>query len=201
MSIDLRLAHPGDAAGILAIYAPHCESTCVSFEVVAPSVVQMRERMDGVIDQYPWLMTEIDEEVAGYVYASRHRERAAYRWGVDVAVYIATQHHGQGLGRALYTSLFAILRAQGYFKAYAGISLPNAASVGLHEAMGFRMVGKFPGNGFKLGRWVEVGWWQLDLQPEVMNPTEPLPFSSIRDGEAVAAALGAGQRLLQAASH
>ena len=198
MNVKFRLAQPDDARAMLSVYAPFCESSHVSFEMVAPTEQQMRDRIARILPQYPWLVGEVDGVVAGYVYASQHRDRAAYRWAVEVAVYIAQQHRRKGLGRALYDSLFAILRQQGYFKALAGITLPNALSVGLHEALGFRPVGVFPGVGYKLGRWLDVGWWQLDLQPEATNPPEPRPFDEIRDHQAVAAALESGRRLLRA---
>src|SRR5438046_2283986 len=119
MTANIRVAQPADAAAILAIYAPYCESTCVSFEVVAPTVDEMRERIRNITAGYPWLVGEIDGQIAGYVYASRHRERAAYRWAVDVAVYIAAAQQRRGLGRNLYDTLFSILREQGFFKAVA----------------------------------------------------------------------------------
>jgi L-amino acid N-acyltransferase YncA len=132
MNVSFRSARPEDTAAILAIYAPFCESSHVSFEIAAPSESQMRERIAGILSRYPWLTGEIDGAVAGYVYASQHRDRAAYRWTVDVAVYVAPAQQRRGLARALYASLFSILRHQGYFKACAGITLPNAPSVGLH---------------------------------------------------------------------
>src|SRR5262245_21335161 len=137
MATKLRFATPDDAAGVLAIYAPYCESTFVSFEVVAPTESQMRERIARITAEYPWIVGENEGEVAGYAYGSRHRERAAYRWTVDVAVYVSQAHHRRNVGRALYAALLRMLREQGYVKAYAGITLPNAASVGLHEAVGF----------------------------------------------------------------
>ncbi|MEX0611414.1 MAG: arsinothricin resistance N-acetyltransferase ArsN1 family B [Pirellulales bacterium] len=197
MSVKFRLAQPDDAAGILAIYAPFCESSPVSFEIFAPTEQQMRERIERILPHYPWLIGEIDGDVAGYVYASQHRERAAYRWAVDVAVYIAEHHRRRSLGRALYSSLFAILRRQGYFKAIAGITLPNPASVRLHEAVGFRPVAVYPGIGYKFGQWLDVGWWQLDLQPEQAKPTEPQAFREIRDHGAIAAALADGAGLVR----
>src|SRR5262245_36184380 len=136
MATTIRFATPNDAAGILAIYAPFCVSTYVSFEIVAPTEQQMRERMAIVMAEYPWLVCDADGEVGGYAYASRHRERAAYRWAVDVAVYVAEAHRRRNVGSALYASLFGILREQGFIKVYAGITLPNAASVGLHESVG-----------------------------------------------------------------
>ncbi len=115
---------------------------------------------------------------------------------MDVAVYVGATHHRQGLGRALYDTLFSILREQGLFKAFAGVSLPNAASVGLHERMGFRPMAVYRGVGYKFGRWIDVGWWQLDLQAERYNPPNPIAFSLMSDRAAVAAALAEGQRKL-----
>jgi L-amino acid N-acyltransferase YncA len=189
MTVDIRFARPGDAAGILQIYAPYCVSSHVSFEIVAPDEDEVRQRIIHTMKQFPWLVAEGDGQVAGYAYASQHRARAAYRWGADVAVYIAESHRRRGLGRALYTSLLSILRQQGYFKAYAGITLPNAGSVGLHEALGFQPIAVYRKEGYKLGRWLDVGWWQLELKPEFDNPPEPQPFSTIRDNDPVASAL------------
>src|SRR4051794_36576080 len=109
MSIEFRIARKSDAEGILAIYAPYCESTCVSFEVVAPTLDEMRERIQHILPTHPWLVAEISGNIAGYVYANRHRERAVYRWSIDVAVYIGPEHQRKGLGRALYAALFSIL--------------------------------------------------------------------------------------------
>jgi L-amino acid N-acyltransferase YncA len=197
MTARIRVATTDDAPGILAIYAPYCLSSHVSFEIEAPSEEQITQRITHVTNQFPWLVGEIDGEVAGYVYASSHRERAAYRWAVDVAVYVGDAHLRRGLGRALYTSLFAMLREQGYFQAYAGIALPNAGSVGLHEALGFRPVAVFPKVGYKLGRWRDVGWWQLQLQPEIENPPDPRPFNAIRDSQSVTAVLAEGSRFVR----
>jgi len=194
MAAHIRFAEPTDAAGILAIYGPYCESTCVSFEIVAPTIEQIQGRIGRITADYPWLVGEIDGQIVGYVYASRHHERAAYRWSVDVAVYVAAGQHRRGVGRILYETLFSILREQGHFKAFAGITLPNDASVGLHESLGFRPAAVYRGVGHKFGRWLDVGWWQRDLQPERDNPTDPHPFRSMRDSPAVGAALSEGNR-------
>jgi phosphinothricin acetyltransferase len=199
MANTIRIADRADGAAIAAIYGPYCDSSPISFDVAAPTADQMSERIERIGERYPWLVCELGGQVAGYVYASQHRERAAYRWTVEVAVYIDSRRHRRGIGRTLYTSLFAILRKQNYFKAYAGITLPNPASIGLHEAVGFTPVGRYPGVGYKLGRWLDVGWWQLALRPEIADPPEPLPFSAIRDGDAVRRALLAGAKLLQPA--
>jgi phosphinothricin acetyltransferase len=197
MSQTIRFAEPRDAAAIQAIYAPYCEATAVSFEAVPPSAEQMAERIARISATYPWLVCEADGQIAGYVYACQHRERAAYRWAVDVTVYVEANHQRRGLGRALYTSLFAILRQQNYIKAFAGITLPNPASVGVHEALGFQPVAVYRGVGFKLGQWRDVGWWQLELLPESANPPEPTPIADGRDTAAIAAAIAEGQKLLR----
>jgi phosphinothricin acetyltransferase len=196
MSALIRVAQLSDASGIVAVYGPYCDSTIVSFEVVAPSIEQMQDRIRQISDGFPWLVAEIDGRIAGYVYANRHRERAAYQWAVDVAVYIAAAYHRRGIGRALYTSLFEILRELGYYKAIAGVSLPNPGSVGLHERMGFRQAAVFHGVGFKCGQWVDVGWWELELQPQRPDPPEPRRFSAVRESSAVRSSLATGQRLL-----
>jgi len=196
MGVEIRLANPDDAADILAIYAPYCESTAITFEVVPPTLEQMRDRITSVMAGYPWLVAEVNGRLSGYVYATRFRERAGYRWTAEVAVYIAEDAKRRGLGKSLYTALFAILRAQGYAKAIAGITMPNQASVRLHESLGFVRTGTFPGVGYKDGVWLDVGWWQLLLLPETPTPREPVPFSAVRDAAAIAAAVAAGSAVL-----
>src|SRR4051812_49078465 len=131
MAATIRLASADDAAAVAAIYGPFCDSTVVSFEYAAPSTVEMTSRIAAITIQFPWLVLDDNGTVGGYAYASRHRDRAAYGWSVDVAVYVSPLHHRRGVGRALYTALFHLLRLQGYFKAYAGVTLPNQASTGL----------------------------------------------------------------------
>ena len=195
MTVKIRIAQPSDAAGILEIYAPFCESTRVSFEVVPPTLEEMRERIVRVSATYPWLVGEANGRILGYVYASRLRERAAYQWAVEVAVYISPEYQRRGLARALYTTLFSILRIQGFFKAFASVSLPNDASSGFHEELGFRPAGIFEGVGYKTGEWVDVGWWQRELQPQIDAPPDPRSFPSVCNDASVMAALAEGERL------
>jgi phosphinothricin acetyltransferase len=157
----------------------------------------MAARIATISAQYPWLVCELDGQIAGYVYACSHRERAAYRWAVDVTVYVDAAYRRRGVGRALYTSLLAMLRQQGYAKAYAGITLPNPGSVGVHEAVCFSRVAVYRGVGYKLGQWRDVGWWELVLQPEDADPPEPTPIRDIRDTPAILAALSDGEKLLR----
>jgi L-amino acid N-acyltransferase YncA len=194
--VGIRFAEELDAAAIQAIYAPYCESSAVSFETKAPSVEEIVQRIHKISGQFPWIVGERDRRVIGYAYGSRHSERAAYQWSVDATVYVSPSAQRTGLGRALYTSLFRILALQGYYKAYAGITLPNSASVGLHEAMGFKPVGVYRGVGYKLGRWHDVGWWELSLRPESDEPPAPRSIQEIRCSRAVEEALEAGKKLL-----
>jgi L-amino acid N-acyltransferase YncA len=175
----MRLARPEDAPALQAIYAPVVATTAISFELAPPTVAEMAERVQATQTRWPWLVAEADGTPIGYAYASRHRERAAYQWSVDVSAYIHEQWRGQGVGRALYTALFALLRAQGYINVYAGIALPNPGSVGLHEAMGLRPVGIYQRVGFKLGAWHDVGWWQGALLPHPDDPPLPIALSDL----------------------
>jgi L-amino acid N-acyltransferase YncA len=198
MQARLRLATESDAPGILAVYGPFCDHTSTSFEAYAPSLEEMRERVRKIAAQYPWLVCTCNNNVLGYAYAGPHRERAAYRWGVEVAVYIGEGSRRAGMGRALYTALFDLLVAQGYYKAYAGVTLPNPASVGLHEAMGFRPIGVYHGVGYKFGAWHDVGWWELSLQREQLEPNEPRSVHQIADSSEGQSALDKGASLLRA---
>ncbi len=175
----IRLATAADAEAVAAIYAPYIESTVITFEVTPLTAEQMRARMVQSLERCPWLVAEDAGRVVGYAYAGPHRERAAYQWSADVAIYLDQQVHGRGLGRALYSALFPILVRQGYINAYAGITLPNPKSVGLHEALGFAPVGIYRNVGFKMGRWLDVGWWQLQLQPLPDQPQPIVPWKDI----------------------
>jgi len=199
--LRFRFAEEQDAAAIQAIYSPYCESSTVSFETKAPSVEDMGQRIRKISEQFPWIVGELDRRVLGYAYGCQHRERAAYQWSVDSTVYVSRPAQRTGLGRGLYTSLFRILAFQGYCKAYAGITLPNPASVGLHEAMGFKPVGIYRGVGYKLGSWHDVGWWQLSLQPESDDPPAPGSIREIRHSRAVQEALKEGKVLVESGSY
>ncbi|WP_458187340.1 arsinothricin resistance N-acetyltransferase ArsN1 family B [Haladaptatus sp. NG-WS-4] len=163
--VSIRLAEADDAPHVAAIYAPIVRETVVSFETDPPNDDEMAERIETTRPTYPWLVCEHESEILGYAYASQHRTRDAYRWSVDVSVYVRGDSRRQGVGRGLYESLFALLRRQGFFNAYAGIALPNPASVGLHESMGFEQVGVYRDVGYKHGAWQDVGWWHLQLRP------------------------------------
>jgi phosphinothricin acetyltransferase len=167
----IRLATNADAEAIARIYEPIVAGTAISFEVDPPSPLEIEQRIRETLAFAPWLVEASDGgAVRGYAYASRHRERAAYRWSVDVTVYVHPDHRRQGVGRALYSALFDLLRLQGFHAAHAGITLPNASSVALHESLGFRPIGVYPAVGYKLGAWRDVGWWQLVLRDRTGEP-------------------------------
>jgi phosphinothricin acetyltransferase len=198
MSTIIRVARPEDAEAILAIYAPIVRETAISFEVEPPTRVEMQQRIATTLRQFPWLVCDRQGEVLGYVYTSPHRARAAYQWSVDVSVYIHAKARRTGMGRALYHALFALLSLQGFYQGFAGITLPNPASVGLHEALGFQPVGVYQAVGYKLGIWHDVGWWQRALQPRPSLPTPPTAFEVLRQtSTAWEAALYAGMQLLR----
>src|SRR5436190_21849553 len=129
----IRLASADDAGAIAAIYRPAVEGTAISFETEPPDEQEMRRRIVEILRGHPWLLLERSGEVVGYAYASPHRARAAYQWSVDMSAYVDERFRGQGVGHALYLSLLAILSAQGFVNAYAGITLPNPQSVALHQ--------------------------------------------------------------------
>jgi phosphinothricin acetyltransferase len=177
--IVIRLATPADAMAVREIYSPFCEESAVSFEETTPATEEMIRRIQTALERFPWLICELGRELVGYAYAGKHRERTAYRWSVDVSLYVKDGRRRCGIGRALYRSLTRALTLQGYYHAYAGITLPNPASVGLHEAIGFKPVGVYRSVGYKLGAWHDVGWWQLELQSPESAPTEPRPLPQV----------------------
>ncbi len=194
----IRLATAEDAAAIAAIYAPNVTEGVASFEMIPPDAAEMARRMAASADRYPWLVCERQDGVTGYVYASTHNVRDAYQWSANVTVYIDERCRRQNIGRALYTALLALLKLQGFYNAIAGITLPNAGSVGLHEGMGFRLVGVYRNVGHKLGRWHDVGWWSLALREALGAPPEPLlDVSSARKLPGWQVALEAGAALLR----
>jgi len=198
MAIRIRLAQDADVDAIAEIYRPVVEGTAISFETSAPDRDEMARRLSDTLQSYPWLVCDIDGHVAGYAYATRHRVRGAYRWSVDTSVYIKGAYRRRGVGRGLYESLFAILATQGYFNAYAGISLPNPASVALHESMGFAFVGVYRRVGYKLGHWHDVGWWQRTLKEHEPSPREPSDLGTVSQRPGWERLLAHGQSVIRA---
>ena len=196
----IRLATERDAEQVAAIYAPNVTDAIVSFETEAPSAEEMRRRIEGTLERFPWLVCERHGRVLGYAYAGAHGSRAAYRWSVDVSAYVHKGERRMGVGRALYASLISVLALQGFYNAYAGIALPNPASVGLHEAAGFRPVGIYRGVGYKLGAWHDVGWWHLTLRERRADPNPPADLPAVLGSTGWSAALASGLSFLRSGS-
>jgi len=200
----VRFAAPDDAGAIRDIYAPVVRETAISFAETPPNVEDLRAKIAD--ERYPWLVCETSEdgsaenpertadggEVVGFAKAGPHNDRAAYRWAVDVSGYVREGWRGRGVGSGLYEALLETLAAQNFYVAVAVIALPNAASVGLHESLGFERIGTFEAIGYKRGAWRDVGWWQLSLADRPADPDEPRPVPAVADDERVVTALERG---------
>jgi L-amino acid N-acyltransferase YncA len=175
--VEIRMVLPSDAENILEIYAPYIKHSFCTFESEVPTVEQIRERIQKVLESKPWIVCVIDKKLAGYVYASAHRDRAAYQWSCECSVYTKTDFQGIGIGHQLYKVLFQMLKTLGYRNVYAGITLPNEASARLHEKHGFTHFATYENVGYKLGHWKDVGWWKLQLNNYNPKPSPPIKLS------------------------
>ena len=173
----IRIAKPEDASAILDIYAPYIRNTSLTFETEVPTIIDFANRIGQYLENWPWLVYENNGKIVGYAYASRYRERTAYQWSIECSVYVHDDHFRTGVARNLYTKLFALLKAQGFTTVYAVINLPNDRSVAFHESMGFHYFATYEKVGYKLGKWKNVGWWQLQLNDYTDEPPAPIKFS------------------------
>lgn len=185
VNIKIRPATKEDGAALLKIYERYIRDTAITFEYEVPTVAAFSERIENVLQQFPWLVCEIDGEVAGYAYAAKHRERAAYQWSADLSVYIDEKYHRQHIATELYTSLIALLKLQGYYSVFAGVTSPNPPSDAFHKAFGFEKVGVFQNVGYKLGAWRDVTWYKLSLADYPEEPKAPIAFSIIINSEQI----------------
>ena len=178
---QVRMADPeADAEWIAEIYRFAVERSMASFEEVAPDRIEIANRVRQTLSHTPWLVAEVGDRVVGYAYARLHRERAGYRWSVDVSAYVHPDWHRRHIGRALYDELMAIVRRQGFVNAYAGITLPNPASVALHESIGMCRIGVYEGVGYKFGAWRDVAWYGMRISQPKSPPPEPIPLPELR---------------------
>ncbi len=162
--MQIRPFAPGDEHAIAALYNHYILHTTVTFEEAPLSPEAMRERIDAYRVHHPWLVAEDEGQIVGYAYGSRFHARAAFRHTAEVSVYVRHGHERRGIARALYAPLIEALRVQGVHAVLAVISLPHAASVGLHESLGFAKQGHLTEVGFKFGQWLDIGHWQLTLR-------------------------------------
>lgn len=189
---SIRLATTADAAAIAAIYRPAVADSAISFEIEPPDAAEMDRRVQATLLRTPWIVCEHEQSIVGYAYAGRHRERPAYQWSVEVSAYVAGEQRRSGAGTALYMSLFSVLALQGFRSAYAGITQPNPASLGLHLRVGFTRVGVFRNIGYKHGAWHDVEWLERQLAPYLAEPGVPMPLPDLRGRPELETALAAG---------
>ena len=175
----IRSALSSDASSILDIYAPYIANTAVSFETEVPAVEDFMQRIMRNQESCPWLVYESDGLIAGYAYASKHRDRAAYQWSLESSVYVNEGFHQQGIATKLYQTLFQILKYQGCRNLYAGITLPNEKSVNFHQKMGFNKIADYKNIGYKFNSWHTVGWYELQLNDYSDAPAPFIKWSQI----------------------
>ena len=180
--IEVRIAKVSDAQAILDIYTPYIHYTAYTFETEMPSVAQFQKRIETNLLKFPWIVCKVNDLIAGYAYASTHREREAYQWSCESSVYVHELFKGKGIGRILYQILFDLLMIQGLRNVYAGITLPNEVSVRIHEKCGFEQFAVYNNVGYKLNSWHKVGWWRLHLNDYDLNPAPPIMFSNLDYG-------------------
>jgi L-amino acid N-acyltransferase YncA len=177
MDYSIRPATLTDAAQILNIYQPYITSSSITFEEKIPSLEEFSLRIQNGMKLHPWLVAEKDNQIIGYAYASKFRERESYRWSCELSLYIIEEFQNKGVAQQLYGSIIDIVKQQGYAIAIAVITLPNEKSVRFHEKIGFKQLFIFPKIGYKLNRWHDVLWMSLTLQPHNLPPAEIIPFS------------------------
>lgn len=175
-AFDLRTATAADAAGCAAIYAPFVADSVVTFDFAPPTEAEFAARIERLGASHAWLVAATGREVLGFAYAGEFRSKPAYRWVCETTIYLAERARGQGVGRRLYGELCRVLAERGYRAAIGAIALPNPGSIALHEAAGFRLTGTMPGVGWKLGRWVDVAFYQRELGEGLASaPQETTP--------------------------
>ena len=179
--LRLRVASPVDGAALAAIYAPVVRETVISFELEPPDADEMARRVERTLPNHPWLVAESDGDVVGYAYATSFRARAAYRFTAEVSTYIGARARRRGVARRLNVALLELLELQRVHSVIAGVTLPNEASVALHESLGFEPVGVYREVGFKFGTWCDVGFWS---RPLVREPDgDHRPFRELESAE------------------
>ena len=159
----IRSVTTADAAAICAIYNLYVRETAITFEEAAVTPVEMEGRISETLPTLPWLVWEDEGGLRGYAHASKWKGRCAYRHSAEVTVYVDARSTGQRIGTQLYKALLNELRERRFHTAIGGIALPNAASIALHESLGFRKIAHFEQVGWKFSRWIDVGYWQVML--------------------------------------
>lgn len=177
----IRTATTEDAKGILSVYAPYILNTTITYEYDIPTVEEFQERIRKITEFYPFLVCELEGEIIGYAYASKHKERAAFKWGAEIAIYIKDDYHGSGIAGRLYDQIIDILYKQGVYKVYALIDSPNEKSEHFHLKRGFKEIGYLLRTAYKLGRWCDMKYYEKVLRECEGAPIDLLPASKIME--------------------
>jgi L-amino acid N-acyltransferase YncA len=177
---EIRFIQETDIQSVLNIYRPYVLNTYITFEYDVPTFEEFSKKIRTITLEYPWLVCLQDNQIIGYAYASEHRHRTAYKWSPESTIYLTENMQGKGIGRILYSTLFDILRLQGFFNVYAGVGMPNEKSERLHKAVGFQELGIFKKVGYKLGKWHDTKWFQLHLQEHIIDPCLPRSINEIK---------------------
>lgn len=172
-----------DAEACLKVYEPYVLYTPITFDYQVPEVKEFRSKIQDTIIEYPWLVCLKNNQIEGYAYASRHRYKTAYQWSVESTIYLTEQLQGKGIGSILYKTLLALLKIQGFYNVYAGVTVPNKKSELLHSKLGFEELGIFKNIGFKTGAWHDVKWFYKILHEYKINPVLPLKMQDLINSE------------------
>lgn len=179
MGVHIRTAIDSDIPAILNIYKPYVEGTAITFEYAVPSLNEFTNRFHSIAENYPWLVCEIDGEIAGYAYGGPVFERMAYQWNAELSIYLSPKYHQRKIGTALYYCLFDLLHLQGYYKLISLITSANKVSIKLHETLGFTEFAVFKNTGYKLGNWYDVTWLEKDLREFTDKVSDPISIKEI----------------------
>jgi phosphinothricin acetyltransferase len=183
--VSIRMAQPDDSQAVLGIYAPYVTDTAITFVSKLPTVDEIRTKMVDIEKRYPYLVCTIGDNIVGFAYANQARPHEAYAWNAELSVYIDPNYHGRGIATALYTALFQILKAQGFWNLYAVITLPNAASIALHKHFGFRELAIHENDGYKMGEWRDVLWmiYRIEGAADPEAHGYPVRLTKLRENE------------------
>ena len=194
--IRLRVATPGDAEAILAIYAPYIEQTAITFEYDVPGIDEFRSRIENTLKKYPYIVAEANGRILGYAYTSAFHPRAAYAWSAETSIYIDMNCRKTGLGRRLCNAIEEISRAQGILNLNASIATTDAPDAHLdnnsrdfHAHLGYRTVGEFTASGYKFGTWYNMIWMEKMLGAHKANPDPVIPFTQLDRAVLIAAGI------------
>jgi len=179
----IRIATERDCAPILQIYIPFVTDTTITFECNVPTLKEFQIRMATIQENLPWLVCEINDTIAGYAYASSFKEREAYDWSVDFSVYINPEYQGKKIGTAFYYSLIELLKLQGFYNVYAGVTTPNLKSENLHQSFGFKTIGVYQNVGYKFDAWHDVKCYSLAIKEHIQSPVNPKTINEIINTE------------------